>query len=184
VSIAVSVTDYNDVFDGPAIKNYVDYLMIMAYFWDDNSPLSGPIEPMLQDDHSELSVTTGINYWKNTETIPTNKILLGVPYYGFDRYTASSDRLSSADGRITWVYLNDVPGYNHNRYFDSTWKTPWQVWQEGNQWHQLQYEDVESLSYKYDKVNSDNLAGIGIWTINYGSNRADLWQLIRDKFTI
>jgi spore germination protein YaaH len=129
-----------------------------------------------------VSITTGINYWKYTKQIPVNKTLLGIPYYGLDRETVSNARLAHKSGTVKWIYADDFPSYNYSRYFDSTWKTPWQTWQEGNQWHQLQYDDVESLSYKYDKANSEGLAGIGIWTINYGLNRADLWQLIRNKF--
>lgn len=182
ISLAVPITDWNDVFNGPIIKDYIDYIMIMAYFWDDNNPISGPMEPMLQDDTSEVSVSTGINYWKNIEQIPANKILLGIPYYGFDRETTSNARLAYKSGTVQWVYIDDFPSYNYDRYFDSLWKTPWQAWQEGNQWHQLQYEDIESLTYKYDRVNSEGLAGIGVWAINYGSNRQDLWQLIKDKF--
>lgn len=179
--MAVPVFD-NNIFNGPVIKDYIDYLTIMAYFWDDKNPVSGPIEPMLQDDNSDASVITGINYWKNTENISINKILLGVPYYGYERETYSDERLSHVEGIVKWVYLENVQKYHYDRYFDNVWKTPWQVWNEDDQWYQLHYEDVESLTYKYDKVNSDNLAGISIWNINYAMNRSDLWQLIDDKF--
>lgn len=185
VSAAVSVSNWNKVFDGSVIKDYVDYIMIMAYFWNDDNPVSGPVEPMLQDNNSDASVIVGINYWNNTEGIPANKILLGIPYYGFDRETDSNERLANVNGKVTWVYLGIIPDYyNHNRYFDSVWETPWQIWQENGQWHQLHYDDVESLAYKYDKVNSENLAGISIWNINYAIDRSDLWQLIEDKFAI
>lgn len=184
VSVAVSALNWGNVFDGPVIKDYVDYLMIMAYFWDEKNPISGPMEPMLQDDNSEASVITSIKYWHGIENIPVNKTLLGIPYYGYNRETDSGERLANVNGDVVWVHLDSIPEYYHyNRYFDPVWKTPWQIWSKDGQWHQLHYEDVESLAYKYDKVNSDNLAGIGIWNINYAINRSDLWQLIDDKFS-
>jgi spore germination protein len=182
VSMAVPVIDYN-IYNGPIIKDYIDYITIMAYFWDDKNPISGPVEPMLQDNKTDESVIRSIYYWENVKQIPASKIVLGIPYYGFDRETYSDQRLSHVDGDVKWVYLDDIPkNYNYDRYFDSVWKTPWQVWNVDGQWHQLHYEDVESLTYKYDTVNSDNLAGISIWTINYAMTRSDLWQLIDNKF--
>lgn len=182
VSMAVPVFD-NYIYNGPIIKDYIDYIVIMAYFWDDGYDISGPVEPMLQDESTYESVITGIYYWENVEQIPSSKILLGIPYYGFDRETYTEQRLSYVNGEVKWVYLDDIPEYyNYDVYFDDVWKTPWQVWNVDGQWHQLHYDNVESLTYKYDVISSHNLAGISIWEINYAMNRSDLWQLIDDKF--
>lgn len=184
VSIAVRVIDSDNIFYVEEIKDYVDYLMIMAYdICSSDSSISGPVAPMDNPDDAcyGTSVNQGIDYWKNSG-MPVNKTLLGIPYYGFDRETDSNERLANVDGSVKWVRFDNIPKYDYYRHFDSSWKTPWQVWQEDGQWHQLQYEDVESLSYKYDRVKKDNLAGIGIWAINYALKRQDLWQLIEDKF--
>lgn len=75
-------------------------------------------------------------------------------------------QLMNASGK---VWFDDI-------YFDTIIPT------SELRWHQIQYDDLESLSIKYDLVNSEGLAGIGIWTAPYGTDRPELWKLIEDKF--
>lgn len=74
-------------------------------------------------------------------------------------------QLYDASGK---VWFDDI-------YFDS-------VPASAGKWHQIHYDDLESLGIKCDLVNSKELAGIGIWAANYGTGRSELWQLVQDKF--
>lgn len=184
VSVDVAITNWNNLFDGPAIKDHANYVLIMAYdVFHYNGAQAGPNAPINGDNLYWASVTKGIEYWTITGQIPREKILLGIPYYGYRWPTINNQRLAKTAGIGSYIHLNQIPSsYNYPRNWDNLWKTPWQAWQSGSQWYQLHYDDVESLGIKYDLVNSENLAGIGIWTITYGIDRPELWQLIQEKF--
>ena len=44
------------------------------------------------------------------------------------------------------------------------------------------YDDASSLSYKYDLVLGESLAGIGIWALGYDGSRPELWAALADAF--
>jgi hypothetical protein len=48
---------------------------------------------------------------------------------------------------------------------------------------QMYWDDFTSLGAKYDLVNSYNLRGVGIFTLNYGGGAPELWCDLRDHFT-
>src|SRR5207253_1585413 len=45
------------------------------------------------------------------------------------------------------------------------------------------FDDVNSLGAKYDVVNSMDLRGVGMFTLDYGGGSPELWNLLAAKFT-
>jgi spore germination protein YaaH len=114
-----------------------------------------------------------------------NKLLLGVPWYGYKFGTESNARLSSINGDVNYVSYKNYVGTinNYTKKWDPVWQTPWYTYKDNDsQWYQIHYEDIRSSSIKYDLVKSEGLGGIGIWAINFGTDVDELWQLIQDKF--
>lgn len=182
ISINVNGDHNTNIFDVNAIQNYVNYVMIMGYdyHWS-GGETAGSVSPINSYD-DDPSITENINYYSNI--VNKNKLLLGVPYYGLEWNTEDGniDSPTLSQGiYYTYQEMKDRSS-QYGRIWDDTWKTPWYKYQVDGKWYQGHYDDVQSLAIKYDLVDSVNIAGIGIWEVEYGSNESELWQLIQDKF--
>jgi spore germination protein YaaH len=183
IAIGAYYPDVDMIFDVGVLQEHCNFIMIMGYDWYGKwSGTAGPNSPHLLD--------SGIgNFWAikhYEELMDKSKLLIGVPYYGYEYATTSDSRLADQNGAITAIvydrFIDDVMFYSRN--FDNTWNTPWYTRQSGGKWYQGHYDDVQSLGQKYDVVNSEGLGGIGIWEISQGTSRTELWDLIHSKFAV
>lgn len=174
--------DVDRVFDLPVIQKSVNYIMVMGYdyHWF-NGTTAGSVAPIDSYDNGS-SVRDSMNYY--SKLVDKSKLLLGVPYYGIEWNTKNGDLESPTTSRGIYYSYPEIKDKidKHGRIWDDTWKTPWYKYQSEGVWYQGHYDDVQSLGIKYDLVNSFNIAGIGIWELEYGSGESELWQLIQDKF--
>jgi len=70
----------------------------------------------------------------------------------------------------------------NGRQFDAAAASPFYRYQDAGAWHQVWYEDAESLSAKYDLVKSRGLAGAGIWALSYDGANPELWDALGSAF--
>lgn len=188
LSIAMPAVDWGGIFDVEVLNQYIDLYMIMGYdyYWNSSSQ-AGPVDP-------HYSMTSGYNYsvsrtisYYQSQGMPLDKMLIGVPYYSREWATASGTAPSSTTGHgvaKTWSYIqNNTSGNyssaNHKREPNSF--GPYFAY-ENDGWHQCFVNDVHSLSRRYKMVNSRGIAGIGIWALGYDNGYIDLWQLIGESF--
>lgn len=97
--------------------------------------------------------------------IPRDKIILGIPNYGYDwplSYVRGTTRARSL-GYTEAIQLaidHGVP-----IYFDETAQSPWfRYWQYGIQ-HEVWFEDVRSYKAKFDLMDEFGLPGAGFWQL-------------------
>ena len=181
-------------FDGPAINwggwdfagmvDHVDHIFIMAYDYDNNSTgVAQPVAPLYKG-YSGFNhyVDRSLSVWyKDAIEKSSEKIILGVPYYGRMSETTTNQLYSTIvekRGSTRYYEIDELDGYS----WDSNSHTPWFVWQNSSEWLQVYMDDVNSLGEKYDMALDYNLGGIGIWALNYDRTRPELWVLIREKF--
>ena len=184
--ISMDISSYSPttdkIFDIAALQNKVNYIMVMGYdIYGGWSSTAGPNSPINLD--SGIGINDSIKHYKLL--VNKKKLLLGIPWYGHEFATKSDNRLSPINGDVNYIlykdYIKVINGYD--RKWDSIWQTPWYTRQDNTgQWYQGHYDDTESLGIKYDLANSEGLSGIGIWTVNYGMDNPELWQLMADKF--
>ena len=187
VTIDSTVSNYNL----NSMQNYVDYIMVMAYDWyGDWNTCAGPNAPMMLDSNGgcygiNFGIINRIHYIESL--MNKNKLLLGVPWYGYLYPTINNIRYALISGGKTVSSINykDYVNEYTNPVFDLIWKTPWYTYQDGTgQWWQAHFDNLQSLGIKYDFVNSEGLPGIGIFSLLYGTGRTDLWDLITSKFSV
>lgn len=178
--------NYNDtekIFDLSKLQYKVDYIMIMGYdIYGGLAKEAGPNSPIRLDNGQ--GIYDSIKHYKGF--VNRKKLLLGVPWYGWKFATTNGNRLAIVNNGGKYIpYKNCVDiDYNYTRKWDSVWQTPWYTYKDNmtSQWYQIHCDDVQSLGIKYDLVNAEKIAGIGIWSINYGTNNTEMWQLIQKKF--
>lgn len=169
-----------------------DAVFIMGY------PYSGP----WSDRAGSVSPLTGTTY-DVTDTVRAyldrtspDKIILGLPLFGYQWSTVDSSLHSDTrpkSRRYGYPYsvlsarAANIAAAN-GRQWDAVQKGPWTRWRSrycGScplTWHQLYYEDMQSIGLKYDLINARGLRGAGIWALGYQGDGAELYDLIHDKF--
>ncbi len=190
VSVALPAVDWGPVFDIAALKNYLDYFVIMGYdyYWNGSST-AGPNSPMFKFQSSyDYDLSKSITFYLK-QGLPPSKLILGIPYYGREWPTKSSSVPSSTTGTgktRTYKYVKSNPSTYSTRHWEEKSFTPYYVFYDsGNDtWKQCFIDDEASLKYRYKYlVRYRGLAGIGIWALGYDDGYTQLWQAIADELS-
>jgi spore germination protein len=114
--------------------------------------------------------------------IPSSKIDLGIPNYGYD-WPLPYEKGKTAASTINHVQAVRIAAeYGAAISFDEEAASPYfSYWIEGVE-HIVWFEDVRSLQAKFDLIKEYNLRGCGYWQIMqwFLAN----WLLLQDDFTI
>lgn len=182
-----------------------DQIIVMAYdYYRPSSTQAGPVAPLrghcnnVADANSKVLAATDTPCLDNDITsslaeiykiIPSAKILLGIPFYGYQWQTASTSYLANAYPdtgviatykRIRSLFIDPDISSISAVWSDSS-LSPYLSFTENGAQYQIYYEDSRSLSLKLDLVNQNKLAGIAIWAIGYETPYQELWNVIGSK---
>lgn len=177
------------LWDVEAIGKEVDYIVVMAYdFHRQSSPQAGPVAPLfggreLWDSDINQHLQSFI------EKVPKEKILLGVPFYGYEWQTTSRDSQShtfpdtGATASIERVseLLKNKDKFKVQEHWNEEALSPYLSYEEDGNIYVIYYENPRSISYKLDYVNQLDIAGIAIWALGYEGQGRDLWEVVNQK---
>ncbi|NCN06980.1 MAG: hypothetical protein GW946_04025 [Candidatus Pacebacteria bacterium] len=194
-NISISIDVYagasknNQLWDIPALAPVVDYIVVMAYdFHRRTSPQAGPVAPLFGG--SELWDSDINEHLRRfLEQVPREKILLGVPFYGYEWQTENRSAQSAtipetgSAAKITRVkeLLSKSEVLSVEQHWNEDALSPYLSYVEAGETFVLYYEDSRSLSYKLDYVNQLDLGGIAIWALGYEGDSRELWDVISRK---
>lgn len=133
-----------------------DYLFVMTYEWGYTYGPPLPVAPI-------QNVRRVIEY-AVTET-PPEKILLGIPNYGYDwklPYVQGTSRATSIGNRQAVEIAREKRA---EIFFDEAAQTPYFNYTDQSGEHIVWFENARSIKAKFDLVNSYNLAGMGYWNL-------------------
>jgi len=152
-------------FDYPEIGRYCDFVMIMTYdeHWSTSRP--GPVSSVQLCDRT-LAYATSV--------IPPEKILMGVPFYGYDwpekgrassyLYSRTARRLAETQAKFNW---------------DREAKVPWFVYTDSDGAKRTTYfENARSIAAKLVIARKWNVGGVCIWSL--GNEDPAIWDAIRE----
>jgi Glycosyl hydrolases family 18 len=161
---ASSASDPEGFYDISGLAPYVDGFFVMAYDMDDPS-VPSPTAPLSGPGFSDLDALESY-----TSVVPASKVILGVPYYGYDWPTTGPAQGDPATGPPTPVSYSQVVSDGHPIYWDPTTQTPWTSFEVGSQWHQIWFDDPTSLALKAQLANKYAVAGVGVWALGMDGN--------------
>jgi len=193
ISVAGPAVDWSGSFDLAAILPSIDVYFIMGYdyFWS-GSGNAGPTGITRTDAFwraltgwSELRSMA--EYGAQITESERAKIVMGVPYYG-RQWTTSSAALgaaaSSNDGSVTYeAAMSAIEDDGVELLWDDGALTAWYTFEDTDGIHEVYFDDVEAIAWKYRFVNEQGLGGIGIWALGYDGSRPELWDEIDAAFT-
>ncbi len=160
--------------DYGALGAIADSVLLMTYEW---GYTYGP--PMAV---APLNMVRRVVEYALTE-IPAAKIDLGIPNYGYDWPLPYQQGITAARtiGNVEAVQI--ALDYNAVIEFDETARSPFfRYTAEDGTVHEVWFEDVRSLSAKFDLVEQYSLRGMGYWQIMRWF-RAN-WLLLSERFVI
>ena len=183
ISMATPAVDWSGSWDLYALAGICDYLIVMGYdyYWS-GSPTAGPVSPLIGENYN---VTRTVDTYINAG-VPSQKLLLGIPWYGYNWPVVSGERKAAAKGTATAVttVLAESLAMTYGKTFDLTTKVPWISYKDvSNSFRQIWYDDLQSYNSKYDLVNARSLAGIGIWALSYENGNKAIWNGIQSAFS-
>jgi hypothetical protein len=166
----------------------VDQMMVMTYNYRwTGSTVTGAIAPL---DHASRNVK--IHMSRFMAYAPKEKLILGVPYYGYDwpvtstvpNATVRSDKTKyGAVKSVTYAsarsFLASHPAVvrNYDALEGSGFYTYWDA--SHSTYRQVYFEDERSAAAKYDYAIATGFAGVGIWTLGNDAGYTDMWNALR-----
>jgi len=186
VSIALPAVDWSSTFDVAAMAPHVDLFIIMGYdyHWS-NAEEAGPVAP-----RNSGSIWSPYDVARSTASylgrgVPRAKLVLALPYYGYEWSTRDTALKAAALGSGASVtYANARPkAETYGRRWEAQSGTPWYAYRPDSLWRQCWYDDDVSLGGKEDIAVMRGLAGVGIWALGYDGARPELWDALAARFT-
>ncbi|GAC1330659.1 MAG: hypothetical protein NVSMB17_08220 [Candidatus Dormibacteria bacterium] len=163
-SYASSATDVSGWFDVAAMAPSVDAFFVMAYDMHQQDAAS-PNSPLHS---SRTSVSSaGAAY---AAAVGRGKVIMGVPYYGYDWQTDDNQPGSHAAHAPAPVDYASIRNAGRPEFWDPDHQVPWTSYQDGPRWHEVYYDNPVSLALKAREVAAMRLLGIGVWALGMDGN--------------
>lgn len=186
---------FSDEYDLPALlaPDAADAVFIMGYQYRGGfSDTAGSVAPM---NNENFGVEQTIDEFLEGTT--ADRIILGVPYYGWQWPTASTALHartlpdSPRNGKSGPVFyeeaanLADQVGVSYDEQEMSA-RVVYRRRICGGcplVWRQLYFDDVKTLAERYAYVKERGLRGAGVWALGFeGARSAELYQVLREAF--
>jgi spore germination protein YaaH len=161
---ASSASSQNDFFDVPALARETDGLFVMAYDMES----SGSASPNSPLSYYAANIAQSMTAYR--WAAPSGKVILGLPFYGYDWPTADNAPNAQAAGSPAPVAYGRIRAAGLPTYWDQRGSVPWTAYQVGGQWHEAYYDNPQSLAMKADLADADGLGGVGIWALGMDGN--------------
>lgn len=189
IDMYASASTRYSIWDVERLGPLVDYLIVMAYDFHTRSSIqAGPVAPLLG----------GKKYWDTdinqqlqayVKVVPSHKLLLGVPFYGYEWQTTSAEAQAmtfpKTGSTASFKRVQDLLVRKDELQLEEHWNeealSPYLTYVEDGETFVVYYENSRSLAYKLDYVNQLNLGGIAIWALGYEGTSRELWDVIHQK---
>ncbi len=159
--------------DYPAIGAIADTVLLMTYEWGYTYGPPMAVAPLNQ-------VRQVVEY--AVSEIPADKILMGVPNYGYDWTLPYEQGVSRAESLGNQTAVARAAAYGAEIMFDEAAQSPYYEYYRNGQRHIVWFEDVRSIQAKLALTDEYGLLGVGYWNIMRPFNQN--WAYISAKYNV
>lgn len=189
VSTVLYAVDWNNVFDFSIMEPAVDHYIIMGYaYYYAGSGTAGPTDPLYHFGSSyNYTLSRSITYYLD-KGCPKNKLVLGLPEYGYEWSTSSAiiPYSTTANGTArTYAYIKNNTSGNYsiaNHQWESDSYSDAYVFNNGSN-RQCFISQDDAWRKRLSHVLNTGIAGIGIWALGYDNGYTGLWGGMNDYLT-
>lgn len=167
-------------YDLVRIGKAMDFVIIMGYdYKSSGAAFAGPVAPILGEanDHTISEAVAYVSL-----KIPTSKIVLGMPLYGYEWETKDSSYKSSTTAEVGVVasFSRVSTLLSKDKTIQVQWdekaQSPWFVYKDKAQTKQIYFENEKSLMNKLMFAQENKLSGAAFWALGYEGDNEALWK--------
>ncbi|UCF63506.1 MAG: T9SS type A sorting domain-containing protein [bacterium] len=186
VTIFTPAVDWSSAFEYYNLAQVTDGLIMQGYdFHWRTSPTAGPVAPLTGGvTWGTYNVTWTVNDYLTKTAQNFSKLILSVPFYGFEWPTTNASLSAPTLGPGTTLFYTNAysNALQYGRLWEPESQTPWYNYSIGNDWFQGWYDDSLSLALKFNLINQQDLKGAAIWALSYDGQRQELQAAISNAF--
>ncbi|MBQ2803284.1 MAG: SH3 domain-containing protein [Lachnospiraceae bacterium] len=157
---------FNDYYRLDVQGQVADYVIIMGY--DEHWHGSGDPGSVASIDY----VSGGIE--RTLEEVPASKVVNALPFYTI------LWRMEGAEVTDEYLTLNNTADFLSRTGISPVWEEStcqnYAEWTSGNATYKIWLEDAESISVKLNVMKTQNIGGVAVWRLGYGTPA--IWELI------
>jgi spore germination protein YaaH len=165
---ASAAGDPSGFYNIAALAPAIDGFFVMAYDMNNRAEPSATA-PLVGGGFNDTEALQ-----QYTAVVPASKVILGVPYYGYDWPTTDGTSTAQATGGESPLSDGVIAASGHPTYWDPSTDTAWTSYQVGTQWHETFFDNPTSLAMKAQLANSYHIAGLGIWALGMDGNNPSM----------
>ena len=158
--------NFNDYYRLDVQGQVADYVIIMGY--DEHWHGSGDPGSVASIDY----VSGGIE--RTIEEVPAEKVINALPFYTI------LWKIEGATVTDEYLTLNNTADFLSRTGIQPEWNEEtcqnFAEWKSGSATYQIWLEDAESISVKLNVMNANNIGGVAVWRLGYGT--AAIWELL------
>ena len=151
---ASSAGDPGGFYDIKGLSQWVDAFFVMAYDVDQGAA---------QGNGNAGGADAGY-ISQYTSAVGASKVILGLPLFGYDEATSGPALGDTATGSSEAVTYEQAMASGPT-YWDASTQTAWTSYQNGGQWHQVFFDNVNTLADKVQLAADSHLLGVGAWAL-------------------
>ncbi len=151
---ASSAGDPSGFYDIAGLSKWVNAFFVMAY--DVNQ---GPSQGNGNAGGADASYIS-----QYISAVGASKVILGLPLFGYDEPTSGPDLGDAATGPSQTVTYAQAMASGPT-YWDAATQTAWTSYQSGGQWHQVFFDNVNTIAGKVQLAGDSGLLGVGAWAL-------------------
>lgn len=185
-----------DLFDFPKLIPIYDQFIGMSYdYYGQNSEIAGPVAPMNGFKQGKYFFDVTTTYADYEKYIPKNKLIMGVPYYGWEwavedgkmmkSQTFPTDSPNNYAAVISYARSREDTDLKQNQcQWDTVSEETW-CWFTDKKTgvdHQVWVVDNQMIQTRFDFAKQQQLAGIAIWELGLDKQYPDLWNMLQSTF--
>jgi len=189
VSTVLYAVDWSDVFDFSLMEPAVDHYIIMGYaYYYQGSSNTGPCDPLYHfGSNYNYSLSRSITYYLD-KGCPADKLIMGLPYYGYQWPTSSSNVPSATTGSGTAKTYRQVKDNSSGFYSTANYQYDQDSYSDvyvinDNGYQQCFITQEDGFRKRLEHIERTGIGGIGIWALGYDDGYNDLWDGINDYLT-
>ena len=190
---ASSASSKPKLYDITEIANGTDGIFMMAYdFAVAGSEKAMPTAPLYGKKEGKYGYDIATAVDEFLDKMPANKLILGVPYYGYNYMVYQPGVNGETRPSPSWRGRATAQTYQYaaenispdQTGWDDVGKVGWQAYvdKDSGTWRMLFLDDARSLAHKYDFVKAKQLQGTGMWALGFDQGKSELWSVLREKF--
>lgn len=152
----------------------VDFIFFMTYEWGWTKGAPRAVAPL--DEVSKVMEYA-------TSVVPKNKIMMGIPLYGYDWKLPFIEGVTRATAISSQQAIVLASRYGAKILFDEKAASPYYNYvDETGIEHEVWFEDARSIQAKFDLVKSLGIRGFFYWVL--GRDFPQNWLLVEDNFIV